>query len=76
MSKSSLSVFVLSTLALSLQSAYAQTDVPMNTESGMEVTLDEITIIGSKANVPSLTGSGYFVDQEQLENEKITDINQ
>ena len=75
----SVTIFLLSTLALSMQAVYAQSvDTQQGNleESVVSVTLDEITVIGSKDNVPLMTGSGYYVDNEQLENEYITDINQ
>lgn len=75
----SCTLFFLTTLALSMQTAYGQgknSQQEMSNDAGLSVTLDEITIIGSKDNVPLLTGSGYYVDPEQLENEQITDINQ
>jgi len=76
----SFTVFLLSTLALSMQAAYAQNPDnqpnPTTVAEEITVTLDEITIIGSKDNVPLMTGSNYYVDKEQLENEQITDIHQ
>lgn len=63
-----------------MQAAYAQNPDnqpnPTTVAEEITVTLDEITIIGSKDNVPLMTGSNYYVDKEQLENEQITDIHQ
>ena len=58
----SVTIFLLSTLALSMQAVYAQSvDTQQGNleESVVSVTLDEITVIGSKDNVPLMTGSGY-----------------
>ena len=75
-----ITAFVLSSLALSIQVVHAQDINNQNSLSIEEApaiaTLDKIVIIGSKDNVPLMTGSGYYVDNEQMENENITDINQ
>ncbi|SUD91364.1 TonB-dependent receptor family protein [Psychrobacter phenylpyruvicus] len=75
----SFSLFALSSLALSLQTVYAQdlNKQSLNNEQPTAtITLDQITIIGSKQDAALIAGSGYYVDEDQLNNEHITDINQ